>query len=155
MESKTAPAIDTLEITREFEVAATMDLVFESILEQMGPLNETPDGVNLRLELEPWPGGRWFRNHGEGRGHLWGHVQSIRAPDLLEIQGPFAMSGPVLSHILYRLSEHQGLTRVQFSHRAVGLIPGPFLDPTNVNRGWNWILQRIQDQARQKVEKAQ
>jgi hypothetical protein len=42
--------------------------------------------------LEQWPGGRWSRDHGNGIGHLWGHVQVIKPPVLLELSGLMFMS---------------------------------------------------------------
>jgi hypothetical protein len=35
-------------------------VVLETILEQMGPFNETPDGTPLPMKLEARQGGRWF-----------------------------------------------------------------------------------------------
>jgi hypothetical protein len=67
--------MQTLEMTRDEEIAAPIEVVFETILEQMGELNETPDGAPLPMKIEPWPGGRWFRDLGNNTGHLWGHVQ--------------------------------------------------------------------------------
>ena len=40
------------------------------------------------MKIEPWPGGRWYRDLGNNAGHLWGHVQVIKPPTLLEICGP-------------------------------------------------------------------
>jgi uncharacterized protein YndB with AHSA1/START domain len=135
--------IQKLEIVREVEIAAPISVVFETILEQMGPLNEGAEGKPLPMKLEAWPGGRWFRDFGNNAGHLWGHVQSIRPNDLLEIHGPLFMSAPAVSHLLYRLSEEGGKTRVKFSHRAMGLIPQEYLDGVNVGRGWTNLLARV------------
>ncbi len=49
-------AIQTLEVIKDLEIAAPVDVVFESILEQMGALNESPDGRSLAMKIEPWPG---------------------------------------------------------------------------------------------------
>lgn len=144
----TAPQIQpavlqTLDITKEMEIAAPIDIVFETVLEMMGPLNEGPDGKSLRMKLEAWPGGRWFRDFGNNTGHLWGHVQTMRPPDLIEIHGPLFMSAPAVSHIQYKLKEEgNALTRILFSHRAIGLIPPQFLDG-NVDKGWTSMLDRI------------
>jgi uncharacterized protein YndB with AHSA1/START domain len=142
--------VQKLEIVRETEIAAPMDVVFETILEQLGPLNETPEGKALAMKLEAWPGGRWFRDFGNNAGHLWGHVQSIRPNDLLEIHGPLFMSAPAVSHLLYRLSEKSGKTIVKFSHRAIGQIPPDMLDGTAVNQGWTYHLDRVQKSAERK-----
>ena len=84
--------IQTLEVLKDEEIAAPIDIVFETILEQIGPYNETPDGTPLPMKIEPWPGGRWFRDLGNNTGHLWGHVQAIKPPTLIEIYGPLFMS---------------------------------------------------------------
>ena len=53
----------------------------------------------MPMVLEEWPGGRWFRDLGSGQGHLWGFVQVIKPPTLIEIQGPMFMSYPVAGHV--------------------------------------------------------
>ena len=136
-------AIQTLEIVKDEEIAAPIEIVFETILEQMGPHNETPDGMSLAMKIEPWPGGRWYRDLGNNAGHLWGHVQAIKPPTLLEIYGPLFMSYPATSNVQYRLTSERGITRVQFAHRAIGLIPAELRDGLNVNRGWARVLERV------------
>lgn len=143
--------IQTLEIIKDEEIAAPIDVVFETILEQMGPYNETPDGTALPMKIEPWPGGRWFRDLGNNTGHLWGHVQSIKAPGLLEIHGPLFMSGPAVSNVMYRLTAAGNRTCVQFSHRAMGLI-GPEHTDSRINVGWGSIIQRIRHKAELKAK---
>ena len=69
-----------------------LEASFAALLEQMGPANETPDGNPLPMKIEPWPGGRWYRDLGNDNGHHWGHVQAIKRPTLLEITGPLFMS---------------------------------------------------------------
>ena len=147
-------SIQMLEVVKDMEIAAPIDIVFETVLEMMGPLNETMDGTSLRMKLEAWPGGRWFRDFGNNAGHLWGHVQTMRPPDLIEIHGPLFMSAPAVSHIQYKLKEEsKTLTRILFSHRAIGIIPPQFLDG-NVDKGWTSMLQRIQAAAVQRHQPA-
>jgi len=137
-------AIQTLEIVKDEEIAASIEIVFETILEQIGPLNETPDGTSLRMKIEPWPGGRWYRDLGNNAGHLWGHVQAIKPPTLLEIYGPLFMSYPAMSNVQYRLTVERGVTRVQFAHRAIGLIPAEHrAGLNNVDTGWSSLLARV------------
>ncbi len=64
-------SVYTLEIVKEEEIAAPIDVVFETILEQMGPENETPE-KKMPMVLEAWPGGRWYRDLGRWRGALLG-----------------------------------------------------------------------------------
>ena len=141
--------VHALEIVKEEEIAAPIDVVFETVLEQMGPENETPDTGPMPMKLEAWPGGRWYRDLGNGAGHFWGHVQAIRRPTLLEICGPLFMSYPAMSNVQYRLSEENGVTRLRFVHRAIGQIP----HDVRVERGWDHLLGRIRERVRLAAEK--
>lgn len=138
-----ASTAQTLEIIKNEFIAATPDLVFEAILEQMSPLNQTPDGTPLVMTLEAWPGGRWFRDLGNNTGHLWAFVQSIKPGALLELQGPLFMSAPVMGHVKYRLTAEAGGTRLEFSHRATGLISIDDLARQDIDRGWTNLIGRV------------
>ncbi|MFK7778838.1 MAG: SRPBCC domain-containing protein [Gimesia sp.] len=137
----------SLRIERSLEIAAPLLLAYESLLEQLGPAAEMPDGTPMPMKLEPWPGGRWYRDLGEGAGHFWGTVQVIKPPTLIEINGPLFMSYPVMSHIQYRLIEKGNTTTLQFLHQAIGLI-----DPSHAEHvvpGWEYQLGLIKQRAEQ------
>lgn len=145
--------IQQFEVLKDEQIAAPIDIVFETLLEQMGPENQTPDGTSLRMKLEAWPGGRWFRDLGNNNGHFWGYVQAIKAPELLEIQGPMFMSNAVLSHIQYRLTAEGGHTRLRFSHRAMGLIQPEIVDgPRSVGVGWGHFMSKVQAAAERRAK---
>lgn len=131
----------TLNVTQEIHVRAPLDLTFAALLEQLGPESDTPDGKPLPMKIEPWPGGRWYRDLGDGNGHFWGNVQAIKRPTLLEITGPLFMSYPVSSNVQYRLSEVDGGTLIKFHHAALGLITEEHRQ--GVVKGWTHILSRI------------
>lgn len=131
----------TLNVTQEIHVRAPLDLTFAALLEQLGPESDTPDGKPLPMKIEPWPGGRWYRDLGDGNGHFWGNVQAIKRPTLLEITGPLFMSYPVSSNVQYRLSEVDGGTLIKFHHAALGLITEEHRQ--GVVQGWTHILSRI------------
>jgi uncharacterized protein YndB with AHSA1/START domain len=140
------PAEYLLHIHQEIEIQAPVQVVFDALLEQIGPHFDTPEGQTLPMKLEPWPGGRWFRDLGKNTGHLWGHVQVIKPPTLLEITGPLFMSYAAVSHVQYRLTEHDGGTRLTLVHRALGEI-----DPKHregVVKGWKHILAQVGQRAR-------
>src|SRR5205814_10316913 len=90
---------------------------------------------------EPWPGGGWFRELGGNAGHLWGHVQLIKPPALLEMCGPMFMSYPGLNFVQYRLTAEGASTLLQITHRAFGQIPDK--DREGVSHGWENGLKRI------------
>jgi hypothetical protein len=94
--------VHTMEIRKEIDINAPIEIAFEAMLEEIGPEAQMPDGKSLSLKLEPWPGGRWFRDLGNNSGHLWGHVQVIKPPALLELCGHMAMSYAAMTHIQYR-----------------------------------------------------
>lgn len=143
----TAPAVDnlTLNITQEIHIRAPLDATFAALLEQLGPGADKPDGEPMPMKIEAWPGGRWFRDLGDGNGHFWGVVQAIKRPTLLEITGPLFMSYPVVSNIQYRLSEADGGTLIKFHHTALGLIQDEHRQ--GVNTGWTHIHNRVRQRA--------
>ena len=97
----------------------------------------------MNLVLEEWAGGRWFRDRGEGIQHLWGHVQVIKPPTLIEISGPMFMSYPALNHIEIKLEKAAAGTRVTLRHRAIGMI-----DPAHregVSTGWRGMLNAVKN----------
>jgi uncharacterized protein YndB with AHSA1/START domain len=140
----TAAAISSLmlNLTQEIQVHATPETTFAALLEQLGPANDTPDDRPMPMKIEPWPGGRWFRDLGDGNGHFWGQVQAIKRPTLIEITGPLFMSYPVVSNVQYRLTEENGITLIKFHHLALGLIPDN--DKQSMAKGWTHILSRVQ-----------
>jgi len=135
----------TLTITQEIRVKASLETTFAALVEQLGPYNEKPDGDPLPMVLEPWPGGRWYRDLGNGNGHFWASVQAIKKPTLLEFAGPLMMSHPVANNVQYRLSEENGVTVIKFRHSAFGLIQPEFR--TGVNIGWTYIHECVQKRA--------
>src|SRR6201747_475033 len=129
----------TLTINQEIHVQAPLGTTFAALLEQLGPGNETPDGKSLNMKIEPWPGGRWYRDLGDGDGHLWAHVQAIKRPTLLEFAGPLSASFPFVSNGQYRLSEVDGVILIAFRHTALGFISDEH--KAGMNQGWNLMLE--------------
>jgi hypothetical protein len=140
--------IQTICITRDIEIAAPIEIAFEAILEEVGPGGEMPGGKPFPMVIEQWPGGRWYRDLGDNAGHLWGHVQVIKPPTLLEICGPLMMSCPAVNHLQYRLKSEGGVTRLTFLHRALGSILPEHRN--ELPKGWEHWLGRIRELAERK-----
>ena len=132
---------ETFTIKEEIRVRASLEKTFASLLVQMGRENQTPDGKPLPMVIEPRPGGRWFRDLGGDNGHLWGFVQSIKRPVLLEIWGPLFMSTAATSNLLYRLTEEDGGTLITFTHTLVG--PFPEDHRPQMGSGWAALHARV------------
>lgn len=146
--------VHTIDIRKEIVIAAIPDVAFEALLEELGPGSQHPDGKPFPMKIEPWPGGRWYRDLGEtggfAYGHLWGHVQVIKAPTLLELAGPMPMSFPALNHVQYRLKAEGDGTRLTLVHRAMGLIPQDFRE--GMPEGWEHGIRRIKEVAERKAQ---
>jgi uncharacterized protein YndB with AHSA1/START domain len=147
--SQVEQEIQTINITREIEIAAPIEIAFEAMLEQIGPGGQMPDGKPFPMVIEQWPGGRWYRDLGDNAGHLWGHVQVIKPPTLLEITGPMPMSYPAINHLQYRLKAEGNGTRLTLHHRAMGLIPSEHRD--GMPKGWEHKLERVREIAKSRM----
>lgn len=148
--------VNSLEIRQEISVDASIEIAFEALLEELGPGSVMPDGKAFPMKIEPWPGGRWFRDLGEAGGyaygHIWGFVQVIKAPTLLELAGPMPMSFPALNHVQYRLTPEGNGTRIALVHRSMGLFGESFR--MGMPEGWAHGMKRIKEVAERKAQRA-
>ena len=147
MTTTTAPMneMQTLTITEEILVRASLEKTFASIITQLGRQNETGDGKPLPMILETHPGGRWYRDLGGDNGHLWGFVQSIKRPVLLEIWGPLFASTGATSNMQYRLTEAEGGSLITFRHTMIG--PFPEEHREQLGYGWKAMNERVRKAA--------
>ena len=139
------PTIDSFEIRQEIVIEAPIEIAFQTVLDVLGPEGEMPDGKPFPMKLEAWPGGRWYRDLGDNAGHLWGHVQAIKPPTLIELWGPLMMSFATCNNLQYRLAADGDVTRVTFHHRGAGAMirdqQGGFAD------GWGYWIGHMKDLA--------
>src|SRR6476469_6553756 len=91
--------VHTLDVKKEQFIEAPIEIVWESMLEEMGPASAHPQGGLMPMVLEAFPGGRWYRDLGNNAGHFWGNVQVIKPPTMLELCGPMPMSYPAINHL--------------------------------------------------------
>src|SRR5271154_6505651 len=143
-------SVETFEIRKEIEIAAPIEIAFEAMLIEIGPENQMLGGKPFPMKIEPWPGGRWFRDLGSNSGHLWGHVQVIKPPTLLEIWGPMMMSYPAVNHLQYRFTVQGTGTRLTFVHRGMGLITAQHRE--GMPKGWAHWIDKIRQRAERKAK---
>jgi len=141
----------TVNITEEIHVKAPLEVTFDTLLEQLGPFMGGAENQTIPMKIEPWPGGRWYRDLGDNNGHLWGHVQAIKRPVLLEIYGPLMMSYAVASNVQYRLSEEPGGTLIKFHHMALGMIDDAHRQ--GFPKGWAHMLAKAKERAEGKRQR--
>jgi hypothetical protein len=146
----TMPTDQTLEnltftLNQEIHVKAPLETTFAALLEQLGPGNENHEGKSLNLKIEAWPGGRWYRDLGDGNGHFWAVVQAIKRPTLLEFAGPIFASFPLVNNVQYRLKEVEGGTLIVFRHTALGLLTADH--KAEMPKGWAAMHERVRRHA--------
>ena len=132
---------DVIWIEQELEIRASPEKVFEGLIKHLCDMEGEPGKPRLTLKLERKPGGRWYRDLGSDSGHLWGFVQSIKPPQLLEIFGPLMLSYPVVCHLIVRLSAVGGATRLVFKNEILGPVPDEFRD--GMGDGWGQMLDAM------------
>src|SRR6266481_6039896 len=144
-------SVESFEICKEIEISAPIDIAFEAMLDELGPEGQMPGGKPFPMKIEAWPGGRWYRDLGDHSGHLWGHVQVIKPPTLLEICGPLMMSYPAMNHIQYRFAAQASGTLLTFLHRGIGLISPQHRE--GMPKGWGQWIDKIRVRAERKATK--
>src|SRR5580698_7246194 len=131
-------SVETFQVKKETLIAAPIEIAFEAMIEEMGPEAQLMDGTSYPFKLEAWPGGRWYRDLGNNTGHLWGHVQVIKPPNLLEVCGPMMMSYPAVNFLQYRFTAEGSQTRLTFLHRSMGMILSEHRE--GMPKGWaHWM----------------
>jgi hypothetical protein len=141
--------IQSFDICKEIVIGAPIETTFAALLAELGPEGQMPDGKPFPMKLEPWPGGRWYRDLGNNSGHFWGHVQVIKPPTLLEICGPMFCSYPATNHLQYRLTAEVNGTRLKMTHRLFGQIPKGFMKGSD--EGSEYGLKRVRDIAERRA----
>lgn len=131
----------TLDLTQSIEIDAAIGDAWRALIRRLTEESSTPDNKPMPMVLEEWPGGRWFRDLGDRQGHLWGFVQVIKPPTLIEIQGPMFMSYAVAGHIQFRLDQISGGTELSLRHRAVGMVDDSHRQ--GVVLGWDNFLNGV------------
>ena len=130
-----------MNIEQTLDIKASPEKVFEGLIRHLCDMEGEPGKPRLKLKMERKPGGRWYRDLGDESGHLWGFIQSIKPPTLLEIFGPLMMSYPVAGHMIIRLAPTSGGTRMVFKNQVFGPIPPEFRD--GMPEGWESMLNAL------------
>ena len=132
-------------IEQTIEIKAAAEKVFDGLIQHLCDMEGEPGKPRLKLKLERKPGGRWYRDLGNDSGHLWGFVQSIKPPTLLEIYGPMMISNPATCHLIVRLTPISGGTKVVFKNEVFGPIPEQYKDgmKDGMGQAWTQVLEAV------------
>jgi DNA-binding transcriptional ArsR family regulator len=124
----------TLDVANEVRVEAPRERVFDALLAigEWWPHRFRP---GAGVVLEPFVGGRFYEDWGDGTGALYGTVAALSRPDRIAVSGPMGMAGPVVSLWSYDLADDGGATLLQGAHRAFGEID----DDTRAAYAAGWV----------------
>lgn len=134
-----------LDVSQSIEIESAVGSAYEALLRRLTTENSTPDNKAMPMVLEQWPGGRWFRDLGNGQGHLWGFVQVIKPPNLVEIHGPMFMSYAVAGHVQFRLTQIPGGTELFLRHQVLGAVHDDHRE--GLTHGWGHLLESVKKTA--------
>jgi uncharacterized protein YndB with AHSA1/START domain len=134
-----------VEIEQTVEIKASPENVFEGLIQHLCDMEGEPGKPRLQLKLERKPGGRWYRDLGKDSGHLWGFVQSIKPPTLLEIWGPMMISNPVATHLIARLTPTPAGTKLVFKNEVFGPLPEEHKEhmKKGMDEGWKGFVDLL------------
>ena len=131
-----------MQIEQTLEIKAAPEKVFEGLIQHLCDMEGEPGKPRVKLKMERKPGGRWYRDLGNESGHLWGFIQSIKPPALLEIFGPLMMSYPIAGHLIVRLTPTSNGTQLVFKNEVFGPIPAEYRE--GMAEGWGQLLDAMQ-----------
>lgn len=131
----------SVHVEQEVEIAAPPEQVWAALTDEVEAWWGSPylQGKASALVLEPWPGGVFREDWGEGQGALWGVASTVERRRRLEIQGAMGMTGAVVGVTRFGLDAiEDGWTRLRLSHKAFGHIDAE--TERNYGLGWQDLL---------------
>jgi DNA-binding transcriptional ArsR family regulator/uncharacterized protein YndB with AHSA1/START domain len=144
IEMKVTEHSKVFRIEQEVSINAPRERVYKALTENIGDWWEfrvAPKGVTSTLSLDAVPGGQFIEKWGENDGAIWGNVYYVNAPEEIRLQGHLGMKGAVNSAYTYRLIENEGVTTLQLTHTASGIIEESW--EQSHSEGWKHLLGNL------------
>lgn len=122
-------------IEEEITVEADRDRVFTALTDDIGQWfwcgekNEQPP-----VKLEPWAGGRFYREWDGGASELYGIVELVSPGKALRLNGSIGGTRAIASLTTIKLEESDGATVVSMTHRMAGELAEE--DMVDYKAGW-------------------
>ena len=138
----------SMDLTQTISVQASAEATFDALIRRLTTESASENNQPMPMVLEQRPGGRWYRDLGGQQGHLWGFVQVIKPPTLLEIHGPMFMSYAVAGHLQLRvIPADDGGVELSLRHRVLGILDERHRE--GLTHGWTGCLTDVQRMAQQ------
>ncbi|HEU0130102.1 MAG TPA: metalloregulator ArsR/SmtB family transcription factor [Mycobacteriales bacterium] len=113
------PMNGTLDVATDVTIDAPREKVWDAVL-RMGEWWPHRAREGTPAVLEPFAGGRFFEDWGDGAGVLYGTVTRLCPPDRIVVTGPMGIRGPVVGVWTLELVAEGDATRLLGTHRAFG-----------------------------------
>jgi len=130
-------------IEQEVEIAAPPARVYQAALRETGSWFYVPteESAHGRSAIEPFVGGRFWRDYGEEGGELYGHVTRLDRDALVRIAGTFGNRFASTSVVDLAIEAKGGGSVVRLSHRVSGDVPEELA--SEFERGWECELANL------------
>lgn len=120
----------------ETEINAPRPAVFDGMVHGIARWWVHPAGPKPPMRIEPRVGGRFFEDHGDDRGHMFGLITVYEPPRKLRFIGDFTNREAVHNVVTIDFDELSATrTRVRIDHRAAGEVTDQFA--AGFEEGWN------------------
>ncbi len=122
----------------ESEIDASREKVFRGMVEGIGEWWVHPAGEKPPMRIEPKVGGRFFEDHGDDKGHMFGTVTVYEPSRKLRFVGDFTNREAALNVVTIDFEEVSAdKTRVKIDHRSSGEVSDDFA--ASFEQGWTEI----------------
>ncbi|MHC4977301.1 MAG: SRPBCC family protein [Planctomycetota bacterium] len=130
----TEPTVGQFHIQMEREFSADRERLFEAITSEIHSWWFGCSHEGAVMKIEPFVGGRFYEDGGDGRGVLWAHVADYFPGEKLVLIGPIGVRKPCQSVVTFEFEEADGGCVLRFRHRGAGLIDPDY--GTDYEAGW-------------------
>lgn len=140
------PELISMDVSASVDLRAPRENVFRFYVNHIDRwLRGYPEGQGLDLIMEPYAGGRVYRDLPGGASVWWGTMQIYRPPERIDFAGPLFVDGPSLSHVRTDFLElDERTTRVRVHHRTMGETPA---HPELAHSAWTFHLENLAKRA--------
>lgn len=136
------PMNGTLDVANDVTIDAPRARVWDAIL-RIGAWWPHRFRAGSAVVFEPFAGGRFYEDWGDGSGALYGTVAVLDAPARIAVSGPMGMGGPVVGLWSFDLEEEAGRTLLRYAHRAFGDIDDETAQ--GYTSGWGEVLAALRE----------
>ncbi len=111
--------VGAMTVEQQLTIDAPCEKVFDALTKDIGKW--WAYRASERMQLEAWPGGRFYEENPDGGGFLWGTVLEVRRPKVLRVSELLGSLPSVRAGAhKYELTDDHGKTILTFSCQLLG-----------------------------------